>query len=103
MLTVLHVPQLFVKKMPAGRKSGKGSGAPAKPTAGKTSRKRLPSSSGKTSHGPGGALGGPGASSLAVALEEERCPTPPLLPDNELDDGKLSELSAEEPESCECE
>ena len=87
--------------MPAGRKSGKGSGAQPKST-GKSSRK--PSSGGKTALGgaPGGAL-----------QEEERCATrtPPLLPaiqpDNELedaiDDGKLSELSAEEPDSSECE
>ena len=89
--------------MPAGRKSGKGSGAQPKST-GKSSRK--PSSGGKTALGgaPGGTL-----------QEEERCPTrtPPLAllpaiqPDNELedaiDDGKLSELSAEEPDSSECE
>ena len=86
--------------MPTGRKSGKGSGAQPKSTA-KSSRK--PSSSGKASHGSA-----PGSSS--TALQQEGCPTPPLLPasqpDNELegmDDGKLSELSAEEPDSSECE
>lgn len=84
-------------KMPAGRKSGKVSGAQPKST-GKSSRKS--SSGGKTALG-----GAPGA-----LQEEERCPAPPLLPasqpDNELedaiDDGKLSELSAEEPDSSEC-
>ena len=91
-------------KMPAGRKSGKGSGARPKSTV-KTLRKPSSGSSGiKISHGG--------------TLQEERCkqttPDPPLLPaslqpDNELDlegaidDGKLSELSAEEPDSSECE
>ena len=89
--------------MPAGRKSGKGSGARAKTTS-KSARK--PSNGGKTAHG-----GAPCSSSTALLLgEEESCPTPQLLPasqpDNEIegmDDEKLSELSAEEPDSSECE
>ena len=90
--------------MPAGRKSGKGSGARAKTTS-KSARK--PSNGGKTAHG-----GAPCSSSNCPAAGERResCPTPQLLPasqpDNEIegmDDEKLSELSAEEPDSSECE
>lgn len=85
--------------MPAGRKSGKGS-----KTTSKSTRKSF--GGGKTAHS-----GAPGTSSTALLLrEEESCPTPQLLPasqpDNEIEgmnDGKLSELSAEEPDSSECE
>jgi hypothetical protein len=92
-----HSPS-FVK-MPAGRKSGKGSGPQTKST-GKSTRK--PSSGGKSALG-----GAPGA-----LQDEERCPTPPLLPasppGNELEEAidyeKLAELlSGEEPDSSECE
>ena len=85
-------------KMPAGRKSGKSSGAQAKSSS-KSTRK---CSTGKTA---------PAATSTTVLLrEEESCPQllsasqqDIELEDMDVYDGKLSELSAEEPDSSECE
>lgn len=77
-------------KMPTGRKSGKSSAGQAK-------------SSSKTATTSNKAA--PAATSTLVAEIDENCQQALNLcePDNDLDDAKLSELSAYEPESSECE
>lgn len=93
--------------MPAGRKSGKcASGAQTKSTT--KSTKKL--SNDKRAPNGRGAASGPTTSDLLLINKDADCPAGPLClpdsqPDNEIegvDDGKLSELSADEPESSEC-
>ena len=78
--------------MPAGRKSGKGSSAQAK------SNGKAASTSTKA---------GTASSLTVVEREEEKCQTLRHgSPDNDLeglDDARLSDLSADEPELSECE
>lgn len=78
--------------MPGGRKSAKGSFAQTKSSSNKAG-----GSSSKVAQA---------AKSALVVIEDESCPPMPMPTDNDLDgldEAKLSELSAEEPESSECE
>ena len=77
------------KEMPAGRKGGKGSGAQTKSSSSKT---RGPASKGAQA-----------AKAAIMVIEEEGSPTQqPNIELEGVDEVKLFELSADEPESSEC-